>query len=167
MKMEMEIKIIDEDKETLARRILEALPQWFGIAEARERYIQEARELAFFACIGGDGPLGFLTLKQHYDHVAEVHAMGVLPRWHRHGIGRALLARAEDYALARSLRFLTVKTLAHSHPDPYFGATRRFYEAMGFLPLEELPELWPDNPCLMMIKHLVAGSPRAGIQGES
>ena len=79
--------------------------------------------------------------------------MGVLPRWHRHGIGRALLTRAEAYVRGR--RFLTVKTLAPSHPDENYRATRRFYEAMGFLPLEELPELWgPQNPCLVMIKTL-------------
>jgi len=53
----------------------------------------------------------------------------------------------------RGIRFMTVKTLAASHPDPNYAKTRRFYEAIGFLPLEVLPTLWGcSNPCLLMLK---------------
>lgn len=48
---------------------------------------------------------------------------------------------------------LTVKTLAPSHPDPHYAATRSFYEAMNFLPIELFPTLWgPANPCLLMAR---------------
>lgn len=50
-----------------------------------------------------------------------------------------------------------MKTLGPSHPSPEYAATRRFYEACGFRGLEELHDLWPDNPCLIMVKPL--GSP--------
>jgi hypothetical protein len=44
---------------------------------------------------------------------------------------------------------LTVKTLSPSRPDPNYAGTRRFYEAVGFLPIEEFPTLWgANNPCL-------------------
>jgi hypothetical protein len=50
---------------------------------------------------------------------------------------------------------LHVKTLAPSDPDPGYAATRRFYEATGFVPLEELPQVWgPENPCLLMVRVL-------------
>jgi hypothetical protein len=32
--------------------------------------------------------------------------------------------------------------------------TRRFYASMSFLPLEEIDGLWPENPCLIMVKVL-------------
>jgi hypothetical protein len=31
---------------------------------------------------------------------------------------------------------------------------RRFYEARGFVPLEEFPDFWPGNPCLLLVKRL-------------
>ena len=37
------IKVInDEDKKKITRAILEALPEWFGIVEAREEYILDS-----------------------------------------------------------------------------------------------------------------------------
>ena len=40
----MKIKLIEDydDKQKIARLILEALPDWFGIDEARENYIKES-----------------------------------------------------------------------------------------------------------------------------
>jgi hypothetical protein len=52
------------------------------------------------------------------------------------------------------LEYLQVKTLGPSRPDPGYEATRRFYEASGFRPLEELHGLWPGNPCLLLVKRL-------------
>jgi hypothetical protein len=40
-------------------------------------------------------------------------------------------------------------------PDEGYDRTRRFYEAVGFLPLEETTAFWgPDNPTLVMVKVL-------------
>jgi hypothetical protein len=48
-----------------------------------------------------------------------------------------------------------VKTLAPSDPDPGYEATRAFYAAAGFRPLETLPQVWgPENPCLLMVRPL-------------
>ena len=50
---------------------------------------------------------------------------------------------------------LQVKTLGPSHPSEHYAATRQFYVARGFRPLEELTEIWgEDNPCLIMVKRL-------------
>jgi hypothetical protein len=65
------------------------------------------------------------------------------------------MTRAEDFARSKHARLLTVKTLSPSHPDAGYALTRKFYEAVGFFPVEEFPTLWnPENPCLLMAKIL-------------
>ena len=50
---------------------------------------------------------------------------------------------------------MTVKTLSDRHPDPGYARTRRFYHKLGFVELEEFPELWGrDNPCLYMLREV-------------
>ena len=46
-----------------------------------------------------------------------------------------------------------VKTLSATHPDVHYARTREFYLSIGFIELEEFPELWGSaNPCLLMVK---------------
>ena len=81
--------------------------------------------------------------------------LGVKKPWQRRGAGKALFEAAETSCLEAGMKFLTVKTLAASHPDPSYARTRAFYEAIGFLPLEVFPTLWShDNPCVLMVKAL-------------
>ena len=53
--MSKEIIIVEEKyvdkKQRIAREILEALPDWFGIPEAREQYIKESSEQPFFCSV--------------------------------------------------------------------------------------------------------------------
>ena len=76
-------------------------------------------------------------------------------------ITRLRLARARAYLEACGYRDddpLPVKTLGERHPVPYYARTRRFYHKLGFVALEEFPELWDeDNPCLYMIRDLDEG----------
>ena len=139
----------------LAEGILRALPGWFGIEQALVEYAQAADELPTFVAARSGAPVGFVTIKPTSAHAVELHVMGVLPGEHRRGVGRALVERAAAYARAEGFTLLHVKTLAPSDPDPGYAATRAFYAAIGFLPLEELPEVWgPDDPCLLMVKVL-------------
>ena len=135
--------------------ILRALPQWFGIEEATAYYVQQTDRLpTFLASLDGE-VAGFLTLNQHSNYAAEIDVMAVRPEVHRRGVGRALLAEAEAYLRQHGVEYLQVKTLSPAHPDPGYARTRQFYQAMGFRPLEEFPELWgPENPCLQMVKGL-------------
>jgi GNAT superfamily N-acetyltransferase len=80
--------------------------------------------------------------------------MAVHPEWRRRGAGRQLVDAAGRVARSRGCRLLEVKTLGPSHPDANYRETRAFYSAMGFLPLEELHDLWPGNPSLIMVKVL-------------
>ena len=45
-------------------RDLEALPEWFGIPQAREEYISGSADKLFFAAMDGENPVGFLYLKE-------------------------------------------------------------------------------------------------------
>jgi N-acetylglutamate synthase-like GNAT family acetyltransferase len=99
--------------------------------------------------------VAFLALKRQSPQAQEIHVMGVRPEFHRSGMGRELIARAERYAREQGARFLTVKTLSASDPDPGYAKTRAFYEAMGFVAVAELPELGgPENPMVLMLKVL-------------
>ncbi len=73
----------------------------------------------------------------------------------------------EDDLLADGVELLQVKVLGPSQPDASYEQTRQFYARMGFQPLEEIHDLWPGNPCLIMVKILqpppgprISGSPR-------
>jgi ribosomal protein S18 acetylase RimI-like enzyme len=140
----------------ICREVLESLPEWFGIPASVETFVAEADHLPMLACFEPAGDVaGFVSVKTHTTAAAEVHVLGVKPAWHRRGIGRELIEAAARLAISQGTRFLTVKTLAPSHPDPNYERTRLFYEALGFVPIEEFPALWgADNPCLLMLRPL-------------
>jgi GNAT superfamily N-acetyltransferase len=145
------VEIADpESRSRLCESILRALPDWFGIEDATAAYIRDVADLPTFA-VEDDG---FLALKLHTPRAAEVYVMGVRPERHRRGVGTALLAAAEDFLRAAGVEYLQVKTLGPSRPDDGYERTRRFYEARGFVALEEIHDLWEGNPCLLMVKRL-------------
>jgi GNAT superfamily N-acetyltransferase len=135
-------------------RILRNLEEWFGIEEAVIGYIAAARELPAFSAIVGDEVVGICLVKRHNARAAEIHLMAVDRTSRRAGIGRALISAVEDDLAGDGVEFLQVKTLGPSEPSPEYTETRLFYEAMGFVPLEELDGIWENNPCLIMIKHI-------------
>jgi ribosomal protein S18 acetylase RimI-like enzyme len=155
MKEPFSIVEVSSGKGGICAAILATLPTWFGIESSNAAYVRDVETMPMFAAFDGKEAVGFLALKQHSPDVFENYVLGVRPQFHRSGLGRALMTRAEDYARSHAARLLTVKTLSHSHPDPGYALTRKFYQAMGFFPVEEFPTLWnPENPCLMMAKIL-------------
>jgi GNAT superfamily N-acetyltransferase len=94
-------------------------------------------------------------LEQHFPASFEVHFMAVRPEHHRRGIGRELLEHLESEARARGGRWLHVKTLAPSHPDPYYARTRAFYERRGSPRCSRAGRSWgPENPAVVLVKGL-------------
>ena len=151
------------ERSRVAEAVLRDLPDWFGIEEATRTYIEDAAALPTFAV---EPDLGFLCLKQHTPRAAELYVMGVRPEQHRRGIGRALVAEAESWCRAHGVRYLQVKTLGPSRPDPGYDATRMFYEAVGFVAIEELHGLWShDNPTLILLKEVGPGFSVAPVEG--
>ncbi|MCL1787932.1 MAG: GNAT family N-acetyltransferase [Defluviitaleaceae bacterium] len=147
------------EKSQICSDILRALPNWFGIEESIVEYVNGVQDKPFYCAFDGDRPVGFVSLLVHNSHTAEIYVMGVLESYHRHGLGRKLVATCENYCAAHRMSFLTVKTLAASHPDEGYKRTRLFYEAMGFTPLQVFPLLWDEsNPCLFLAKHIGGAS---------
>jgi ribosomal protein S18 acetylase RimI-like enzyme len=139
----------------ICREVLDDLPEWFGIPDTKAAYIAASSDMPMFVCYRAEQPVGFLSLKAHTPFAAEIYVLGVKRRLHRQGAGRALIEAAAQFAGKQGIRFLTVKTLAPAHPDPHYAATRKFYEAVGFLPIEVFPTHWGSaNPCLQMLRQI-------------
>jgi len=143
-----------DERSRIAREILAGLPEWFGLEAANEAYVRDVATLPTWTVRGE----GFLSLKRHGERAAEVYVMGVRRDRHRRGIGSALLDAAEEWAVANGITMLHVKTLGPSRPSRGYDSTRRFYEARGFVPLEETIAFWgEDNPALILAKPLRSG----------
>ncbi|OUN21450.1 GNAT family N-acetyltransferase [Pseudoflavonifractor sp. An85] len=150
---ELNIKQIygDEEKETIARMILESLPDWFGIPEAREEYIAESKGTPFFCALDGETVVGFLYLKETGRHTVELAVMGVRKEYHRKGIGGMLFDAAKKTAKQLGYSFIQVKTVQMGKYAEY-DDTNRFYLSLGFKELEVFPTLWDEwNPCQIYI----------------
>ncbi len=144
-----------EDRGQIARTILNALPEWFGIPTSVDAYVAGAKSSQMVVYRDAGASIGFLSLKRHTSAACEAYVLGVLPDLHRRGVGRALFAVAEAHLISEDCRYLTVKTLSADRPDPNYEKTRKFYEGIGFEPIEVFHDLWgSDNPCLLMIKQL-------------
>ena len=126
----------------VAEKILRALPDWFGIEQSTREYVETSRGLPLCAVIDRAKPLGFAALKIHNAYTAEIYVMGVLPSYHRQGLGRTLMDARKAYCRERGIAYLQVKTLDASAPSPAYAPTRAFYLAPGFVPLECFPALW-------------------------
>lgn len=145
----------NKEKEMISRTILEALPDWFGIPEAREEYIVNSVNHQFFAAVKEEKTIGFLCLKQTGKDTVEVSVMGVLKEFHRHGIGRKLFMKAREKAIKDGFSFIQVKTVQMGQYDNYDN-TNKFYISLGFKEFEILPTLWDEwNPCQVYVMALL------------
>ena len=142
------------EKQRIARYILEALPAWFGIPESVEEYILDSVDKPFFCAYEGRDPIGFLYLKQTGKDTVELAVMGVLERYHRNGVGKALFAQAKTAACQAGYSFMQVKTVQMGKYEIY-DRTNLFYISLGFKEFEVLPALWgKENPCQIYVMAL-------------
>jgi hypothetical protein len=142
------------EKQRISRSILEALPEWFGIPEAREQYIKESAAQPFFAALAAEKPIGFLCLKETGKETVELSVMGVLKDYHRKGIGQKLFEQAKTEARNHGYSFMQVKTVKMGRYVAY-DATNRFYRSLGFKEFELFPTLWDErNPCQIYVMTL-------------
>jgi len=153
----MEIReIFDEnEKASIAEKVLNALPDWFGVPESTLDYISGVKDKPFYAVFSDNEAVGFVSILVHSPYTAEIYVMGILEAHHRMGIGRQFVNTCEEYCRKNGMEFLTVKTLDEKNPDEYYRKTRLFYESMGFKKIEVFPLLWDEcNPCLFLAKYV-------------
>ena len=152
----MEIRFIEtaEEKETISRTILTQLPEWFGLPNSTNEYIQNSKTMPFWACFDENKLVGFVALKKTSKSTAEIYVMGVLKEYHRMGIGRLLYEAFEQYTKEQGYEFVQVKTVKKGHYKEY-DITNAFYEKLGFKELECFPTLWDEwNPCQIYVKYI-------------
>jgi GNAT superfamily N-acetyltransferase len=145
------VEVLDAaERSRLCESVLRELPEWFGLPEANAAYVRDVAALPMLAV----EDKGFVALRLHGPKAGELYVMGVRPEHQGCGLGTALVAAAEGYLREQGVEYLQVKTLGPSRPSQAYERTRGFYEARGFVPLEELHGLWEGNPCLLMVKRL-------------
>ena len=142
------------EKQAIARKVLEALTDWFGVEDSREEYISGSANWTFFAAKEEEEAVGFLCLKETGKATVELAVMGVLQDYHRNGIGRQLVERAKEAARLQGYEFMQVKTVKMGMYEDY-DRTNLFYLSCGFKELEVFPLLWDEaNPCQIYVMYL-------------
>ncbi|MEV4013376.1 GNAT family N-acetyltransferase [Nonomuraea angiospora] len=135
----------DDDLEgvlALAPRLAEGVAAWRDPEGARRAARQwlagslaaaEARRGAVFVAVDSGEPqvVGVVSVQrqQHFTGAMDAYVgeLAVHPRAVRTGVGRRLMAAAEDWARQQGLRNLTLETGAAN------TTARRFYAALGYL----------------------------------
>ena len=141
-------------KQDIARKILEALPEWFGMEDSREEYIRDSAIHLCFGAFEEEKVVGFLCLKETGKDTVELAVMGVLKEQHRKGIGKNLFELARETGREMGYSFMQVKTVQMGRYEEY-DITNKFYQSLGFKEFEVLPTLWDEwNPCQIYVMAL-------------
>ena len=154
----MKIKVIEvknsKQKETIAREILFSLPEWFGLPESTESYINDSKDMPYLVAYVDSKLAGFIVLNSTSPDTADIFVMGIKKEFHRKGIGRNLNDAYESMAKELGFSYSQVKTVQSGH-YPEYDITNDFYKAMGYVELECFPDMWDSrNPCQIYIKYL-------------
>jgi len=146
-------EIFDEDeKKIISKKVLDDLPEWFGIPEYTENYIIQSSLMPFFAAYENEEPIGFISLKETSPDTAEIYCMGIMKNFQRKNYGKKLFCFFEQYAKSKKYKLMQVKTVQFGKYDNY-DKTNLFYRSLGFYELEVFPTLWDEwNPCLILVK---------------
>lgn len=140
-------------KMAVVAQVLKDLPEWFGIPESTQAYIEGATTLQVWAAYQESDLTGFVSLSYSSEDCAEIDCLGVKKAHQGRGIGSQLLATLESEA-SKNVDFLQVKTVAEGSNKDY-DRTNVFYRSLGFKKLEIFPQLWgPQNPCQILIKKM-------------
>lgn len=150
--------VIEEDmneaqKMAVVAEVLHDLPEWFGIPESTQAYIEGSKDLQVWAAYQEGDLLRFVSLSYSSEDCAEIDCLGVKKAYQGRGIGSQLLAAFESEA-RKNVDYLQVKTVAEGSNKDY-DRTNVFYRSLGFKKLEIFPQLWgPQNPCQILIKKM-------------
>jgi ribosomal-protein-serine acetyltransferase len=150
-----EITFENELRAEICQKILRSLPKWFGIESAINNYVKQSPNLPMLTIKVAGEVVGFVSIKKHNEQSCEIYVLGILPNFHRRGLGYKLMNECFSYLRRENVKYIQVKTLGPTRENHEYEGTRKFYELLGFAPLEELPDFWnEDNPCLIMVKRL-------------
>jgi GNAT superfamily N-acetyltransferase len=149
-----EIRIEQRHDPAAVDGILRQLPAWFGIEAAIRSYVADASTMPSFLATSDGQVVGIALVRRHFPASAELHLIAVDPQHHGQGVGSMLLAAIEDDLRAAGARMLQVHTVGPSFDSAPYAQTRAFYEARGFVPLQELEGIDWAGPTLILAKSL-------------
>ena len=136
-------------------RVLRTLPRWFGHDASLLEYAGNTAKFQTFVAMENERVIAFLSLQCHFPSSWEINCIAVDVDHRNAGIGRALQKQVEEWLVSQGAKTLQVKTLAEAHPSPEYAQTRKFYESVGYLPIEVFPTLWGVGlPVLLLMKIL-------------
>ena len=153
--MMLVIKEVEDEEQKMAvvAEVLKDLPEWFGIPESTQAYIEGAKDLRVWAAYQESDVVGFISLSYSSEDCAEIDCLGVNKSFQGQGIGRELITTIEREAV-KQVDYLQVKTVAEGSNKDY-DRTNVFYRSLGFKKLEIFPQLWDlKNPCQILIKKI-------------
>ena len=152
----MEItEITDPERKSVAcAAIMGKLPGWFGIPASNERFVNEIADKDVFTALVDHRPIGLIALRYHFQTTAEIWWLGIMPEYHRQGIGRRLFDAAKTRAAQVGCTTMAVMTVSPRNPDEGYARTREFYQSQGFRLLMEFNEDDPMNPLACMVLSL-------------
>jgi ribosomal protein S18 acetylase RimI-like enzyme len=152
----MSSEIVQKQDPAAVRRILESLPDWFGIPEAIDNYVSAAGNIEFVSKVAVDtgNVVGVSLTRRHFTESAELHLIAVDPTARGQGIGRALIDQVAADLREDGCKLLSVHTVAPSVDSEPYAQTRAFYRATGFHPLEVHNNLDWDGPTLILVRQL-------------
>ena len=136
----------ENQKKAVVAEVLKDLPEWFGIPESTQAYIEGATTLQVWVAYQESDLTGFISLSYSSEDCAEIDCLGVKKSYQGRKIGSQLLATLESEA-RKKVDYLQVKTVAEGSNKDY-DRTNVFYRSLGFKKLEIFPQLWgSQNPC--------------------
>ena len=153
--MMLVIKEVKDEKQKMAvvAEVLKDLPEWFGIPESTQAYIEGAKDLRVWVAYQESDVVGFISLSYSSEDCAEIDCLGVKKTFQGQGIGRELITTIEREAV-KQVDYLQVKTVAEGSNKDY-DRTNVFYRSLDFKKLEIFPQLWDlKNPCQILIKKI-------------
>jgi ribosomal protein S18 acetylase RimI-like enzyme len=155
---EVQLRPLHTEDAERCDQIIASLPYHFAREDSRRECADAVRSQPGLVAMLDHAVVGFLTVQRHFDQAAEITWMAVHARHRHQGVGRALIERLGQDLAAQGRRLLLVLTVSPSDPgeEPPDGyqATRAFYQAMGFVLARDLPELWPNDTAVLLVKPL-------------
>lgn len=151
----MEITIERTTEFEKALDIAKSLPEFFtqqGLNEIKEQLPGQA----VYGAYAGEELVGCISYKKVNNFTIDIAFLFMLATYQGRGIGTRLLE--ESLAIeGNDFSVCQVNTLAETVEDEGYAMTRKFYEKLGFIPIEIIhpyPGWGMDNPCQIYVKFL-------------
>jgi GNAT superfamily N-acetyltransferase len=129
---------ISAEKKQACIEITKQLPTWFGQEESNKQYAEDALKYPALLVKDDDNRnIGLLVYKTTFDEqldrdVIDIHWLGVMPEYHRKGLGKELAHQTALIALENNIQTLTVETLDPAAKDESYLKSYSFYLDFGF-----------------------------------